>query len=83
LRKGLFTGSEKDGVGVRSSLFGERGDVQTPKADKRATRAIVVGDAVRAIGVRDVDLDDDEVGGIIQSKGLDMLVDDGGAVVDR
>ena len=83
LREGLIAGTEKDDVGVRSGFCGKRGDVETAKADKGADAAVVVGDLVRAVCVGDVDLDDDEVGRVVERERLDVLVDDDDLVVRR
>ena len=67
LRKRLITGAEEDGVGVRSGFVGQRSDVESAEADERADAAVVVGDLVGAVGVGDVDLDDDEVGRVAEA----------------
>ena len=43
----------------------------------------MVRDAIRAVGVGDVDLDHDQVGPVVGIERLDVLVDDHGLVVRR
>ena len=57
--------------------------MQASEADECASAAIVVGDPVGAVGVGDVDLDDDEIGGVVYSQRLDVFVDDEGGVIGR
>jgi hypothetical protein len=48
--------------------------VQPAKRDVRAAPPIVIGQPVRAIRRRYVDLDDDEIGLVVESQALDVLV---------
>ncbi len=68
---------------MRLRLLGERGDVKSAERHEAALGAVVVGDAIRAGGVGDVDLDHDQVGPIVGVEPLDVLVDDHGFVVGR
>ena len=61
LREDMLTRPEKDGVGVRRCFIRQRCNMQTTQRDVCATRAIMIGNAIRAIRVRDVDLDNHEV----------------------
>ena len=81
LRKCLLAGAEKDGVGVRRRFFGQRRDVQPAEHDERAASPVVVGDRVGAARVGDVDLNDDEVGTIVELQPRHVLVFDHGFVV--
>jgi len=74
LGKRVLARAETDRVGVPGGLVGQRRDVQAAEHDVHTAGAIAVGDLVRAIGVRDVDLDDDEIGCIVQVQRLDVLV---------
>ena len=74
LREGVLAGSEEDRVGVRRGFLGQRGDVQAAERDVRALAAVVIGNPIRAIGVGDVDLDDDQVRVIVEIERLDVLV---------
>ena len=74
LRERVLAGPQKDRVGVRRGFVRQGRDVEAPQRDVRASRAIVVRDPVGAIGVGDVDLDDDEVGMIVEIELLDVLV---------
>ena len=80
-REALLSRSEEEVVRVRCRLFGERGHVQAPQTDANPPCPIVIGDLVRTAGVRDVDLDDDQLRVVIQGQGLDVLVDDDGLVL--
>ena len=73
-RKGVFAWPDEDRVGVRRGFFGQGGDVQPAQRDVRALASIVIGDAIGAVGVGDVDLDDDQVRVIVQIERLDVLV---------
>ena len=79
---GVLAGAGEDGIGMRGGLVREGGDVQTAEADENAAGAIRVGDRVGAARTGDVDLDDDEIGAIVEAELLDVLVDDFG-VMDR
>ena len=70
----MFTGSEKDCVGVRRRFIGKGGDVETAKENISTTRTIVISNLVRAIGVGDVDLNDYQVGLVVEVKLLNVLV---------
>ena len=82
-RECLLARPEKDGVGVRRRLVGQRRDVQAAERDEHASRAVVVGERVGAARVGDVDLDDDEVRPIVGVERLDVLVLDRRLVVGR
>lgn len=79
--KALFSGAQKDGIGVQCRLVRKCRDVQAPEADEGALATIVVGNTVRAIGVGDVHLHDDEVWIVVQVQWLNVLVGDHGLVV--
>ena len=74
LREGLLAGPEEHRVGVRRRLVGQRRHVQAAERDEDAFRPVVVGDAVGAARVGDVDLDDDEVGRVVGVERRDVLV---------
>lgn len=57
--------------------------MQATETDERAFAAIVVSDAVSAVGVGDVDLNDDQIGGVVDGERLDVFVDDEGVVIRR
>ena len=57
--------------------------MQAAKRDEDAARAVVISDAIGAAGVGDVDLNDDEIGLVVEGQGLDVLVNDGRLVVGR
>ena len=71
---GVLARSEKDRIGVPRRFFGQRRDVKAAQSDVRAVRAIVIGDAIRAIRGRDVDLNDDEVRRPVEVEPLHVLV---------
>jgi len=48
--------------------------VQAAKNNVRAARAIMIGNAIRSIGVRDVNLNDDEVWLVVKIELLNMLI---------
>jgi hypothetical protein len=79
--EGLFAGAEEYGVGVMGGLVGKGSYVESAETDECAFAAVVVGDAVGAVGFSDVDLDDDEVGGVFEGEALDMFVYDDGVVI--
>ena len=74
LRPGIFTGAEKDGVGVFGGFFRERGDVQTTQHYVSATLAVMVRDSIGPVGRRYVDLDYDHVGPVIEEQFLNVFV---------
>ena len=55
--------------------------MQPAEHDEAAARAVAIGQAIGAVGVRDVDLDDDEVGRVVEGQGLHVLVFDHRLVV--
>jgi hypothetical protein len=81
LGEGLLAGAEEDGIGVGGGFVGEGCDVEATKADEGSAGAVVVGEAVGAVGVGDVDLNDDEVGVVVEGEGLNVLVMDFGVIV--
>jgi hypothetical protein len=83
LREGLFSGAEKDGVGMPGCLVGKRGDVKASETDERTFASVVVRDPVCAVSIGDVDLDDDQVGSIVRIELFYVFVDDDGVVVGR
>jgi hypothetical protein len=66
-------GTEEDGVRVRGRFVRQRRDVQAAQDDEHAAGAIAIGDSIGAVGVRDVDLDDDQVGFVVRAHGYDIL----------
>ena len=76
LREGLLRGSQDDGIGVWRCFVRQRGDVQAAEHDVRASRAVTIRDAVRAVCVGDVDLNQDQVGVIVCGQALDVFVDE-------
>jgi hypothetical protein len=83
LREGLLARTEKDRISVRRRLVRQRRDVQAAERDERSPRAVVIGETVGAVGVGDVDLDDDQVRTVVGVEPLDVLVDNHGVVVGR
>src|ERR1700759_3922587 len=77
----VFAWAEEDGVGMLTCLVRQRGDMQPAECDECSLTAIVIGDSVRAKRRRDVDLDDDEVGRIVEVEFFDMLVDESDVIV--
>jgi hypothetical protein len=77
----LLAGAEKDRVGVRERLVGKRCDMQTAERDVRTSRAVVIGDSIRAIRIRDVNLNQDEIGSILEIERHHVLVDQYRAIV--
>ena len=73
-RKGLLPGADEDGVGVRRSLLRQGGDVQPAQRHEAALGAVVIGQRVSPVGVGDVDLDDDQVRGVVGPQHLDVVV---------
>jgi hypothetical protein len=59
---------------MRGGFIGKRCHVQAAQGDMRAASAVVVGDAIGTIRGGDVDLDNDEVGRVVQIEHLDVLV---------
>ena len=57
--------------------------MQAAETDKRSFGAIVVRELVGAIGVGDVDLNDDQVGRVIDFQRFHMFIHDDRAVVGR
>jgi hypothetical protein len=55
-------------------LLGERGNVQPAETDVRSTPAVLVRQLVGAAGGRDVDLNHDQLGVVVQVERLDVLV---------
>lgn len=74
-RECLLAGADEDGVGVARRFLGHGGDVQPAECDEAALGAIVIGQRIGAIGVGDIDLDDDEIGRVVGAQQLDMIVD--------
>jgi len=81
LRKGLFARTEKDRVRVRLGLGRKGCHVQSPERDEAAAGSVEIGQPVRAVGVRDVDLDDDEIRAVVQGQRPDMFVLDDCVVI--
>src|SRR5688572_3633437 len=73
-REGVFAGTNEDGVGMRCRLVGQRRDVQSAQCHVGALASVVIRDAIRAIRVRDVDLDHHQIGLIVEVEWLDVLV---------
>jgi hypothetical protein len=80
-RKDLLPRAEEDRVRMRRCFFGQRRHVKAPEGDEAASRAVGVRDRVGAKGIGDVDLDDDQVRGVLDRQALDVLVNDRGLVV--
>ncbi len=73
-RERVLAGPQEDRVRVRRGLLRQGRDVEASEHDVGSPRPIVVGDPVGAVGVGDVDLDDDEVRVIVEIEPLDVLV---------
>ena len=73
-RPRVLARAEKDRVRVRGGLPWQRGHMQPAERHVSALLPIVVGDAIRTMRRRDVDLNDDNVGLIVQVQSLDVLV---------
>jgi len=72
--KGVFAGPEHDRVRVRGCLVRKRRDVQSPEHHVGTAGAVVIRDAVGPVGIGDVDLNDDEIGVILEVERFDVLV---------
>ena len=66
LRKRLLARPQKDRVGVRRRFFWQRSDVQAPERDKRTTTAIMFRQPIRTLRVGDVNLDDHQIGPVVE-----------------
>ena len=66
LRKRLLGWAKEDSVGVRRRFVGQRGHVQPAHRDERPPGPVVVGDAIGAIGVRDIALNQDEIRPVVE-----------------
>ena len=73
-RPRVLAGSEKDRVRMPGSLFRQRRDVEASKRHMRAPSAVVIREAIRAVRGGDVDLNDDQVGRVVQVEPLHVLV---------
>src|SRR5687768_17277217 len=80
-RPRVLAGTDENRIRVGGRLLGQGGDVQPAHRDVYAATTIVVGDLVRSIGRRDVYLDDDELGTVVEVQRLDVLVMKTGLVV--
>ena len=67
-------GPEENRVRMRSGFVGQRRHVQSAKRHVRPSTAVVIGEAIRAMSGRDVDLNDDKVRRIIQIERLHVLI---------
>ena len=74
LGKRLFRGAEEYRVRVRRRFLGQRRHVQPAHRHECAPGPVVVGDAIGAIGVRDVGLDEHEIRPVVEVELLHMLV---------
>src|SRR5947208_250777 len=72
--EGVLPRSDEDRVRVWCCFIRQRRNVEAAERDVGAARTIVVGDSVRAIGVGDVDLNDHQVGSIVEIERLDVLI---------
>src|SRR5205823_7019837 len=81
LWKRLLRRTEKHGVGLRRRFVGQRRHVQSAQRDERAPGPVLVGEAVGTIGVRDVDLNQHQIGLIVKGERLHVLVDELQAVI--
>ena len=72
--KGVLAGANEYRIGVPCGLLRQRRDVKAAEQDVGPSGAIVVCDLVGAVGIGDVDLDDDQVRLIAQVELLNMLV---------
>ena len=73
-RPGVFAGAEKDRIGVRRGFVRQRRHMQAAKRDVGAFRPVVIGQAIRAVGRGDVDLNHDQIGLVVQVERFDVLV---------
>jgi hypothetical protein len=81
LRKRLFGRTEQHRVGMWGGFVRQRRHVKPAHRHERAPGPVVVGDAIRAIRVRDVDLNQDEIRLVIKIKLLHVLVHEDSVVV--
>jgi hypothetical protein len=79
--KRLLARAEDDRVGMRGGFVWKRRHVQAAEGDEDASGAVVVREPIGAVGVGDVDLNQDEVGPVVDSQRLDVLIDDRGVIV--
>ena len=80
-RPGILPGAEENGVGVLNGFLGKRRDMESAQRDEGSAAAVMIGDGVGASRAGGVDLDGDQVGRVIESDGLHVLVDQGYRVV--
>jgi hypothetical protein len=71
---GILTRSEKDGIRMKNSFQGQGGDMQTTQANMSPTAAIVIGKLVGAVSGSDVNLNDYQIGVVVEIKFFDVLV---------
>jgi hypothetical protein len=81
--EGLFARTQKHGISMVRGFVGKRRDVQSTECDERAAGAVVIGQAVGAPCARDVDLNDDEIGPVIQVQGRNVFIFEHGLGVGR
>ena len=80
-RPGGLARTEEDAIGVGGGLFGQGGDVQPAQAYIGALAMVMVRQAISAVGVGDVDLDDHQIRLVVQVERLDVLVLQGDLVI--
>lgn len=81
--EGRIDAHAKDRVGVAPGLLRERRGVQSAQRHEAALRPVVVGDAIGAVCVGDVGLNDDEIWTVVRVERLDVLIDDHSFIVWR
>jgi hypothetical protein len=73
-RPGALAGTEEDGVGVPRGLLRQGSDMQPAQGHECAAPPVVVCDLIGASRAGDVGLDRYQIGFVVETQGLDVLV---------
>jgi hypothetical protein len=68
---------------MNGCLFGKRSDMQAAETDKSSVAAVMVRNPIRSVGVRDVNLDHNQLWCIVEGETLNMFIHNDRAVVGR
>jgi len=80
-RPDILARSQKNGVGMRRSLMGQRGHMQPSQCYVCSPGAILVSQLVSAVSRSDIDLDHHQLSVVVQIQLLYMLILDGDLVI--